>query len=492
MSSLGLSPTSLAATAILVASFAWIYTVLNSHVAKLPGPWYTKWTDVVLKYNALKGRRPAYVHALHLKYGPVVRISPQETSLADPSATQRIYRIKGEFLKADMYSKIAPGLTNIFITRDASTHKRYRRLLSNGISESALATHLPIIENKVRLTLQRMSEEMQRRGAADVFHWYMCMATDVIGELSFGESFRMLDTGEKNEYLEDLQSTAFASGLRVTLPFLTSMARFIPIPFISQAVAVRERMSRYADESLQRHYRIVEEEGEDIKPTLLSKLYKAGESYKSGEEGMLFNEIQSNAVAYIIAGSDTTSNTLTYLTWLVCKHPDVKNKLLDELNTLPDGFGYREVKSLPYLGQVIEETLRLYPAAPSGLPRSVPKEGAELAGHYIPAGYTVSSQAYSMHRNPTVYPEPLNFDPSRWEKPTQSIKDSFVAFGGGSRICLGLHLARMELRLAAALFFHTFPNATVSVLEGFSDEDMDPKMFFLLSPKNNRCLIEVS
>lgn len=106
---------------------------------------------------------------------------------------------------------------------------------------------------------------------------------------------------------------------------------------------------------------------------------------------------------------------------------------MDELRTLSDGLDYDQVKALPYLSQVIEETLRLYAAIPFGLPRYVPEGGATLAGRYIPGGMTVSAQAYSMHRNPSVFPEPLKFDPSRWEKPTQEMKDSFVPFGGGSR-----------------------------------------------------------
>lgn len=188
-------------------------------------------------------------------------------------------------------------------------------------------------------------------------------------------------------------------------------------------------MSGYATQSLGRHYKLVEE-GQDAKHTLLSKLYRASEN---DEDTLTFEELREDAMAYITAGSDTTTNTLTYLIWTLCKRPDVKAKLLAELSTLPDGFTDLDLKKLPYLDHVIQETLRLYSAAPSGLPRVVPPGGATLAGHYIPGGYTVSSQAYSMHRNPTVYPEPLKFDPSRWENPTQAMKDAFVPFGGGSR-----------------------------------------------------------
>jgi cytochrome P450 len=61
-----------------------------------------------------------------------------------------------------------------------------------------------------------------------------------------------------------------------------------------------------------------------------------------------------------------------------------------------------------------------------------------------------------------------------------------------AKVCLGLNLAKMELRKATALFFRTFPNAKMSNLEGFSDDDMEQTIYFLMFPKNKRCLIQAS
>lgn len=232
---------------------------------------------------------------------------------------------------------------------------------------------------------------------------------------------------QKTQYLLDLELVGFYGGLLVTFPTLMKIAHYLPLPFLRNALASRKRITMYAEQSLQRHYKKVEEEGDSSKPTLFSKLYKAR------EEGLEFKEVRDSATSYIVAGSDTTANTLTYIIWLVCTHPEVKKRLLKELETLPENFEDKDLKPLPYLGLVITETLRLYSAVPAGLPRIVPKEGATFAGHWVPGGYTVSAPAYSMHRNPNVFSDPLTFDPSRWERPTQKMKDAFVPYGGGSR-----------------------------------------------------------
>ncbi|KAI0180748.1 putative cytochrome P450 [Hypoxylon sp. FL1284] len=478
----------LAAIALAIALLGYVYRVLHSPLAGVPGPWYTKWTTAVVKYKFLTGGRPRWVHALHEKYGPIVRISPEEVSVADPSATQQMYSVKGEYHKSRFYSDLLPGSETVFSTRDVHSHRRQRRLLASEMSESGLMIYKPVVEYNVRLTIQRMAEEMAERGNTNVYRWCMYMATDIIGELSFGSSFRMLEIKKENQYVKDLMYIGPTGGIRATFPFLMKVNAYIPLPVLSAGMKIRDRLRDYATQSLMRHYQQVAAEGDDAKPSLLSKLYRARENEA---DTLTFTELRENAMSYIVAGSDTTTNTLTYLLWMVCKRPDIKEKLLAELQTLPEDFEETDLRGLPYLDMIIMETLRMYSAVPTGLPRVVPPGGATLLGHYIPGGYVVSAQAYSMHRNPAVYVDPLRYEPERWAKPTKAMKDSFVAFGGGSRVCLGLHLAKMELRLATALFFSRFPNAKVSQHEGFTDDDMEAEMYFLIAPKDHRCLIEL-
>jgi cytochrome P450 len=132
-----------------------------------------------------------------MKPGPYVRIGPKEVAVADADALKTIYGTKETFRKAPFYRKLVPQpIANVFSTDDVDYHRRMRRLMAAQLSESSLKWLVPTVTSRVELAIQRIKEEMKERACADVFKWSVFMATDVIGELAFGESFHMLEKGE--------------------------------------------------------------------------------------------------------------------------------------------------------------------------------------------------------------------------------------------------------------------------------------------------------
>lgn len=117
-------------------------------------------------------------------------------------------------------------------------------------------------------------------------------------------------------------------------------------------------------------------------------------------------EIIIQACTFIIGGTDTTANTLTYLIWAVLAHPEVRKIVVEEAASLPPSFTDEQVEQLSMLNAVVKETLRLYGSAPGPLPRVTPKGGAEFGGYYFPEGTILATQAWTLHRNPDVFADP--------------------------------------------------------------------------------------
>ncbi|KAI0121149.1 cytochrome P450, partial [Xylariales sp. AK1849] len=458
---------------------------LRSPLASLPGPWHSRFTRLPLKYHILAGQRMYYQHRLHEKYGPIVRIGPEEVAVADLEAFSQIHRIGSGFNKAPWYDSTVIGLPGqdrpeygVFNMQDPKAHAQRRRLFARPFSNTALRKNW---EDAVRVTVELAVSKIKadaEGGVADVMKWWTLMATDVIAHLSFGESFDMVGLGQQTPYITALQSALLGAGIRDELPWLYAIARWIPVERIQQVMWADEIIFEHGGKAVTN---LRQNRGSQ---NLFSQMLAESESQE--KQSLSDLSVRLEASNLIVAGSDTTAMTLTYLVWAVLKRPDLQSRVEEEVAKLNSAFGDAELEGLPLLNAVIDETLRLYCAVPGSLPRAVPKGGATLGGHFIPADTVVCTQAYTFHRDENVFPDPFRFDETRFMQPqTAAQKLAFHPMGAGSRACLGNHLARMELRLAAALFFRGCRGAKLSYDMDDSVMEMDNQ--FLMAPRGHRC-----
>lgn len=208
--------------------------------------------------------------------------------------------------------------------------------------------------------------------------------------------------------ITDVDNALFHVGLRGEFPHL--MAMISRLPWMGEILEDSARLLAHGAKA------ITNSRAKDAsKATIFAKMLH--ESVK----GTLSDEtIAKEAVNLTIAGSDTTGVTLTYLVWAVLRHPDLQARLEAEVRTLPDDFAEADVETLPLLNAVIDETLRLYGAAPGSLPREVPLGGRVLCGFHLPAATVVNTQAHTLHRDSILYADP--------ERYTYSLPPAFLTF----------------------------------------------------------------
>jgi len=452
----------------------------------IPGPWHATLVNWRLKIAVLGGGRADYIHSLHQKYGPIVRITPNEIAINDPASFKDIHKIGSGFNKTNWYEYLntngvgkCPGVFNMTNPKE---HAARRKLLAKGFSQRHLREQWEdVVREKVDLAVARIKADATS-GTADVLKWWTYLATDVSAHLMFGESFHMLESGERVPYIVALEKATICSAISWELPLVFWIGRHLPFPAmrnIFNANSVLLEQGRLA---------VKNSKAQDFST---SNIFATAVSEAEKGDGTLTDEdIQTEAGNLIVAGSDTTGITLTYLTWCVLKQPSLQAALEDEVNNTDAQLTDASLEKLPILNAVIEETLRLYGAAPATLPRLTPPGGATLAGHFIPAGTIVGTQSYSLHRDPSIFPNPDTFDHTRWLPPNELsplAKAVFSPFGAGSRVCIGVHLARMELRLAAAKFFRECRGVRLGAQT--TDQSMKPVNFFLITPQAHKCEI---
>ncbi|KAF2140680.1 uncharacterized protein K452DRAFT_335018 [Aplosporella prunicola CBS 121167] len=502
-------PTTIIGAALALTIGAWliqtIYTALTSPLRALPGPWYSHFTNLPLKSAVTGGRRIFYIDELHAKYGPIVRISPREVAVADAAAFKQIHGVSAKYTKDEWYEKLTnfPRLS-VFSMRDPRAHGARRRLFARAFSKSYLREHWePTVRDKARKAVERIRDEAKLEGEADVMKWWTFMATDIVGVLGFGESFGMLELGRRTEYIRVLEAALVGNGIGAELPWLRAILARLPIRALREAFNSSDYILGYGTKAVAQARRQQQENKSSSgsatnsahDANLMATIIAEAEKSDARVDDL---DVRTESTSLIFAGSGTTANTMTFLTWAVLSRPALQAALEEELASRlpadPALLADADLEQLPLLNAVINETLRLYCAVPGSLPRVVPQGGARLGDYFVPAGATVSTQAYTLHRDEKLWPNAATFDPSRFlpSAPTPltaGAKATFCAFGAGATSCLGINLAWMELRYASALLFSQCRGLRLA--PATTPESMALENYFVIVPKGKRCCVRL-
>ncbi|MBW4555377.1 MAG: cytochrome P450 [Trichormus sp. ATA11-4-KO1] len=167
-----------------------------------------------------------------------------------------------------------------------------------------------------------------------------------------------------------------------------------------------------------------------------------------GGNSMTDQELHDELMTLLFAGYETTATAMAWALYWIHKKPEVREKLLQELDTLGDLSDPMSIFRLPYLTAVCNETLRIHPVAMLTFPRVV-QEPVELLGHSLEPGTALAGCMYLTHQREDLYPEPKQFKPERFLE-RQFSPYEFMPFGGGVRRCLGEALAVFEMKLVLA------------------------------------------
>ncbi|QSJ20371.1 cytochrome P450 [Nostoc sp. UHCC 0702] len=378
------------------------------------------------------------------RYGDMFTIrleskSPPMIFVSNPQVLQQI-------LTNDTKEFEAPGDTNrVFeyllgkhsvITISGAEHQRQRQLLLPPFHGERMRSYSQVITEITEKVISQyqIGESFNIRSATQA------ITLRVIMQAVFG-----LDEGPRAQKLQQSLREMLEKGssvLRVALLYFPALQRdFGPINFWSKQMQRQQLSDKLIYEEIQERREQPDSSRTDILSLLMSARDEAGQP-------MTDEELRDELMTLLVAGHETTATALAWAFYWIHKIPSVRQKLLEELDSLGDNPDSSAILKLPYLNAVCSETLRIHPVAMMIFPR-VMKTSLTLGGYELEPGTVIFGSIYLTHQRQDIYPEPKQFRPERFLE-RQFSPYEYLPFGGGARRCIGLAFAQLEMKLALA------------------------------------------
>jgi cytochrome P450 len=317
--------------------------------------------------------------------------------------------VKGQFIK-----RIAFLLGNGLMVSEGELWKRQRRLIQPAFHRKSIGslTQMMAAVNDALLLKWRLAA--QRSESVNLTRDVSAMALEIVLRSIFGNDYEQISPHFSLLSEEPARNLAFAQAFR-------NLGKII-----LQLVDRRRRLPSTFDDTLGHLMRARDP---------LSGLVM--------QDRQLVDEI----LTLIVAGHETTASTLNWTWYLISQHPEVEERLSDELKSLTVVPGLEDLSNFPYARQIIEESMRLYPAGWLMTRKSLRDD--RLGGYFVPSGTEIYIPPYFIQRDPEVWVDPDRFDPDRFRPENLEHRHplAMIPFSAGPRNCIGALFARVEMQI---------------------------------------------
>lgn len=410
---------------------------------------------------------------MHETYGEVVRIAPGEISFISETAGKEIYGYhngRPAWLKAPRRPPFPNNVEPILTTSDTA-HARQRRLLAHAFSEKALKEQEVLIVSYVDLLVEKLQEQVKVGNPVNMVNWYNHTTFDIIGDLTYGESFHSLEKGDYHPWVRSIYQGIKAGALMFAMNDLLPLGSLTKLLTPSSMKELADANLTYSIDKIRRRL----DRGAIDHPDFMSYVLKYND-----ERGMSRDEINSTFSILVLAGSETTATLLSGCTFYLLNNPTAYAKLTHEIFAAFSDESEISIDStsrLPYLKAVLEESLRIYPPVPVSLSRVVAPPGDTISGYFVPGGTIVGIPQHTAYHSSRNFTEPDSFIPERWlpehaEEYAGDRKAVCIPFSAGNWNCIGKNLAYAEMRLIVAKVLWNFDMKLANAGDKWADQNV--------------------
>jgi cytochrome P450 len=340
-----------------------------------------------------------------------------------------------KFIKHYALRLLRPTLGDGLLTSDGDFWLRQRRLMQPAFLKPRVESYGFIIVDYTQRMLAGWRSGEQRDLHADMMQLALSIVSKALLDVDAGATSH--DVGSAVDWIMRDFNARFQSA--VPLPF------WFPAPRNFELKRQVRRLEAVIQKIINERRTEARDRGD-----LLSVLVQARD--EQDQTGMTDRQLRDEVMTLFLAGHETTANLLSWTWYLLAKNPDVEANVHHELENVLAGrpASAADVPNLTYTGQVLLETMRLYPPAYALGRESI--EECTIGGYRLPAGTTVIMSQYVMHRDARYFEQPEEFDPDRWSGGLLKRLPKYVyfPFGAGPRMCIGNTFAMLEAMLVVA------------------------------------------
>lgn len=353
---------------------------------------------------------------------------------------------------------------------DRDVHAARKRVIRNTFTTQSMRRIEPRIQAAV---IAPFVAQLGRQPTCDIYALFHFLLFDMVGHVAFSRDFGLVRTGDHPivRWLREAQRYGI---LQYQFPAIRPVGAWFGRSSYDSLIQFTQAIIR-------------QRQAEAPQQDILQDFLDARETQPISDA-----EIAAEMVTQVIAGTDTTANTLTWTLKLLLDNPAEMERVVAELDAAfpsPDDIHAEAVKErCPYLDAVLHESMRLFPVGAGHLGRVVPAGGAEFEGYHLPEGTECGVTSFAYHRSAQIWKDPDAFLPARFLGPGAAVaKAQFLPFLAGPRSCTGREMAWMAMDLALA-----------NLLRRFRVTWHDPRLsvthcyFLVLKPKESAMLVHVA
>jgi cytochrome P450 len=365
--------------------------------------------------------------------------------LVEPEHIRRVLTGNAaNYVKGISYASLSHLLGNGLLTSDGDLWQRQRALIKPAFSRHHTAAEIPLIMECGYRLVERLDAKANSGEAFDLVPELMGFALDVVCRAAMGSDIdRLLPQIERD-------TPAGEQWIMRNMASLVRLPPSVPTPANLRFNRVRARMREVVERVIEGH-----RHGAADANSFLGRLLQARDD--SGQ-AMDDRQLRDEVLTFLLAGHETSAAGAAWTIYELCQHPQWVRAVVDEVNQSGlDGPGASEaVAELKVTGRVVDESMRLHPPAWAFTRTAV--AGDSFDDFDIAKGSIVVISPFVNHRMPQFWSAPLRFDPNRFTEDQVRARPRlhYFPFGFGAHLCVGMHFAVIEMRIAVALLLSRF------------------------------------